>query len=271
MMNHSEFNNITVQLHKSPANNTIEMAMGSIVGTRQYQQDTIYGEILSEDEALAVVCDGMGGLEGGEIASQTAVISLLDSYANKNEAEAIPIFLQQTAKKMDQNVAALMDENGNYLSAGTTIVAVLMKDGALYWLSVGDSKIYFIRNNEMLTVNREHNYKLQLDTMKLNGEISEEDYETEIQRGEALISYLGMGDMNLMDINIQPFALQKEDKILLCSDGLYKCLSENEISQIVQQEGDDLERTVAALMNRVETSGARHIDNTSIVMLSYNK
>ena len=268
-MDHTEFENITIQLHKKTIKSHVNMAMSSIVGTRQYQQDSMYGEILSGNEAFAIVCDGMGGLNGGEIASQTAIIALLDQYAKRSRKQNIPLFFNQAAKKADETVASLKDEDGKLLSAGTTIVAAIVRDGQLYWLSVGDSKISFIRDQKMVALNREHNYRLQLDSMRENGEISEEKYEKEMEHGEALISYLGIGNLQLMDINIQPFSLQGKDKILLCSDGLYKCLSEQEIMQTVIQE-DDIEKAVAELIRQVETSGVRHIDNTSIVMMSYN-
>ena len=122
---------------------------------------------------------------------------------------------------MDQAVNNLKNEDGRPLNGGTTVVAVVIENNKMYFLSVGDSKIYILRDNEILAVNREHNYRLSLDEKLKKGQITKEQYIAEEDQAEALISYLGMGNVSLMDINNEPFILQENDIVLLCSDGLY--------------------------------------------------
>lgn len=121
------------------------------------------------------------------------------------------------------------------MSAGTTLVAVSVVDGYMQFISVGDSKIYVLRNGQLRTMNREHNYYLILDEQYRRGEITQDDYLREGARGEALISYLGMGNISIMDANPIPISLIDGDIIILCSDGLYKSLSEEQIAAIIRK------------------------------------
>ena len=87
------------------------------------------------------------------------------------------------------------------------MVAAIVEKDELYWLSVGDSKIYIIRGEEIISVCREHNYRLTLDQRLEQGQLTQEEYAAEEYRAEALISYLGMGNVSLMDVNAQPCSM----------------------------------------------------------------
>lgn len=248
----------------------LQLGMSSIMGTRSSQQDSIFGHV-DEKGALGIVCDGMGGLTGGEFASRTAVESLAEAWFSQEEIADIPTFLEEEAEKADEKVFHLENDEGEFLEAGTTIVAVIIRDNELYWLSVGDSKIYIIRGNEILAVSREHNYRMTLNQKLEQGEITPEEYSAEEYRAEALISYIGMGNVSLIDVNRKPFLLEDEDIIILSSDGLYRSLSEEEILRITRKYARDMQicaqnLTVAALGDK--KSGQ---DNTSVVALRYDK
>ena len=248
----------------------INMGISSIIGTRQYQQDTVFGHS-DTNSTLAIVCDGMGGLTGGEKASQTATQLLAEDYFSRDKTVSIPEFFRQEAVKMDAAVYSLMDEDGNRLDAGTTCVATIIEGNKLYWLSVGDSKIYIIRNNEIMAVNREHNYRLRLDDRLKRGLISEEEYKAEEAQAEALISYIGIGNVTLMDINQSPFDLMEDDVVLLCSDGLYKRLNDMEILELIKYEMPDVNRAAKRLTDVVIKKTTKAQDNTSLVLLQYSK
>lgn len=246
----------------------LQLGMSSIIGTRDSQQDSIFGYV-DEKGALGIVCDGMGGLAGGELASRQAVESLADAWFSQEEIADIPEFLEKEAVKADEKVFCQKDGNGKAMQAGTTIVAAVIQGNELYWLSVGDSKIYIIREHEILAVSREHNYRMTLDWKLGQGEITPEEYAAEEYRAEALISYLGIGNLSLIDVNRKPFLLEEGDIVVLSSDGLYKSLTEEEILALVRKYDRDMQicaqnLTVAALGDK--QSGQ---DNTSVVVLRY--
>ena len=256
-----------VELEAMP---TLQVSYSSILGTRKSQQDSM-GERFVGGRGIAVVCDGMGGLKGGATASKTAVDQILLDYHNNQPIPNIPKFLEDEARKADNAVFSLNDERGGPLDAGTTMVAVIIDDGKLYWLSVGDSKIYIVRNHEIVTVNRLHNYRLTMDKMLKGGAMTVQEYQAQEKKAEALISYLGMGNVSLMDINREPFILQDQDVIVLASDGLYRCLNDQDILRSIQDNMGDVMHTADALTALATRKASRGQDNTSVILIRYNK
>lgn len=247
----------------------ITLGVSSIMGTRKNQQDSVY-TMNAHDMTMAVVCDGMGGMEGGELASQMAIQILSQDFAD-NADEDIPDFYQQAAKHMDTAVHGLMRETGELMQAGTTVVSAIIRDKQLYWLSVGDSRIYILRAGEFIQVNRDHNYRMRLDEQLEQGIITDEEYLEKMSQGEALISYIGMGNVSLMDINPMPFLLEDGDVILLCSDGLYKRLSDEEIQEIIEMELPDVDEAAQNLTRIVMEKTIGSQDNTSVILIQYNQ
>ncbi len=246
----------------------LQYGESSIPGTRSMQQDSLLTAVNSPFFA-AVVCDGMGGLEGGEVASRTAVNRFQKDFMKLSGQENIADFLYEEAEALDEEVYGLKTEEGQFLDAGTTIVSVIICQDQMYWMSSGDSKIYFIRDGKLSTLTREHNYRLSLDILKKRGMISEEDYISESEKGDALISYLGMGNLSLIDGNRETIWLNRGDMVLLCSDGLYKSMSEEEILGIMLKY-KNVQKMAAALTDAVTEKGFSSQDNTSVIVLRYS-
>ena len=241
----------------------VKYTAASSIGGRENQQDSLYiGE--KDNSILAVVCDGMGGMNGGERASELAVQMLVEAFFTQDSV-FIPEFYHNMALKMDEAVYSMKDGE-KLLSAGTTIVSVVVKDGGLYWLSVGDSKIYLYRRGQILCPVVEHNYKMLLDRMLANGQMSQEKYDNELHKGEALISFLGLGGITHIEINQNPFKLEPGDQVVLCSDGLYKSVREEDIRDVLQLQMS-LEVKVKMLIDRALKNGGRKQDNTSVILL----
>ena len=245
----------------------LEITASSVIGTRKYQQDS-YGSIETEQGALALICDGMGGLQGGEIASALAVRMMLEDYI-RLKTEDIPAFLKRNVCEIDRRVYQLKDEYGRQLGAGSTLAAVHIKDGLMRWISVGDSKIYVFRDNELHCIVREHNYLLMLNELYTSGQITIEQYRHEQSDAEALISYLGMGNVSLMDTEERPLRLLSGDIVLICSDGLYKTLSDRQIEAVIKDNSFAFGRTADVLTQEVMRKVRRSQDNTTVLLLNY--
>lgn len=246
------------------------------IGKRKSQQDAV---AVSEsdictgftDKWLGVLCDGMGGMNGGEKASAIGVqttLKLFSDYRTQGDF-SIPRFYSALIDKIDYDVASLEDDNGRYLGAGTTFISVIIDNGCLYWASVGDSHIYIIRNNEIKMVVREHNYFMELLEMVSSGEITYEEACNDKSK-DALTSYIGMGGVNLVEINEPPLSLMPGDIILLCSDGLYRSVTDQEIMQIVLDNKFDMNFAAQALTQYAMAKNNPHQDNTSVVIAKYN-
>lgn len=246
---------------------TIRIGISAVRGTREEQQDTVFG-FSREPYHIAVVCDGMGGLDGGKQASKTAVEILVQDFLALDCGDNIAEFLREEAVKLDQAIFELKTVDGAPLDAGTTIVVLIIYQREAFWMSVGDSKIYLLRNGQIASITREHNYRLSLDILKKRGKISEKDYIAEIEKGEALISYLGMGNLSLIDGNAEAIMLERGDIFLLCSDGLYKSAAEETIFHIVQKY-KNVQSTADALTDYVTGHAGNSQDNTSVVLVQY--
>ena len=248
----------------------LEIGMQSIIGTRQSQQDFVY--LASDEECtLAAVCDGMGGMEAGERASRKAVEILGSAFLSRDKSLPIPDFFLSQAEAMNQGVCSLLGEGGKRLRAGTTIAAAAIQSGRLYWLSIGDSRLYILRDGRMQQINRGHNYRLTLKESLKSGVISREQYEREehSRQAEALISYLGINRLTLMDRNLVPFEMQKEDIVLLCSDGLYKSLTDSQIQALIEDNAFDPMIAADRLCAMALSRGGGIQDNTSVLILRY--
>ncbi|HVO98222.1 MAG TPA: protein phosphatase 2C domain-containing protein [Bryobacteraceae bacterium] len=209
------------------------------IGARSSQQDSFgFGDLddeafLSHGGFVAVVCDGMGGLEHGDLASRSAVRAFLDAYRRKTPPESIPEALERSVRAANDRVVEMARELGAAESVGTTLVAASLIDRggrnkAMYFISVGDSGIFHIRGDRMQTVNRPHTFASILDSAVSRGAISREQALLHPER-ESLTSFIGVEMLEEIDRNVDPWLLLDGDTILLASDGLFKTLSESEI------------------------------------------
>lgn len=246
------------------------------VGNRDYQQDALYvtpSKVLASNRktrVLALVCDGMGGMADGGRASRTAVQMMAQGFQKiEKEPEInIPSFFQNGIYEIDRVIHEFPKENGK--GSGTTMVACIAEDNRLYWASVGDSSIYIIRGHQMKKVTRDHNYRMILEEKVKAGKITMEEAMADRQK-EALISYLGMGNVSLMDINTNPFELQYGDIVMLCSDGITKTLSDERIQTIILADAVKPAQKAEALVEAATHMNAHSQDNTSVVLIQFEE
>lgn len=249
-------------------NTVFSMAILSVIGDREEQQDC-FGYSLQAEEGIVAICDGMGGHAGGQKASNTAIAHLIGKYDSRYPVPDPEVFLQDETKIIDEEIHSFLSDNGEELHAGTTLVCVYIRGNQLFWMSVGDSRLYMFRSGDLVQVTQDHVYQIVLDGQLENGEISPLEYAREESRGEALISYLGIGNLQLVDNNTTPFILKSGDKLLLMSDGLYKVVSDSEIKTILENFKNDAD-ALHALNQKAEKIAKKTLfnrDNTTVSLI----
>jgi serine/threonine protein phosphatase PrpC len=212
------------------------------IGARHSQQDS-FGFADPDDQAflahggfLAIVCDGMGGMEHGDAASRTAVRAFLDAYRRKLPEESIPAALDRSVHEANFQVVSLARSMGLSEGIGTTLVAVAMLETSLYFISVGDSGIFHCSGGQFQMINRPHVYANLLDAAVARGALSQEDALHHPER-ESLTSFIGAETLSEIDRNLEPYPLRPGDTILLASDGMFKVLNPDEIRASLQGPG----------------------------------
>jgi len=239
-----------------------EVASRSFIGSREEQQDAYYADI-SGDRTFAVICDGMGGSLGGAAASNATVIKLKELVSQKNPAEGYPEFFLRAIDILDEGVV-LLQRNANAVGAGTTIVAVAIDNESLYWLAVGDSRLYIIRDKEIVQATRDHNFALYISQLITDGHIVENELRGK-HRDDALISFIGIGGVKIYDINEAGFTLRDGDIVLLTSDGLTNTLSNEEIRDVLIEKS--LNEDLDDLFNLAFEKSYGVQDNTTCVLI----
>ena len=133
-------------------------------------------------------------------------------------------------------------------------------------MNIGDSRIYLVRDGKMLQLTHDQNYLTRLMEKVRAGEITEQEALSHPKR-EALISYCGIRELSMVEINLQPLQLKSGDVIVLCSDGLYRLLSRQEMIDVLQETAEDMNLVAFKLTATATDKNFRGQDNTSVILI----
>ena len=225
---------------------------------------TEYKTEIKNEDILSVVCDGMGGEANGDIASMIAVegcMSLYSKLANANESEfdyLVNNYTTDTNKEICQ-----MIENNKCSRGGSTFAMVYIRNNTVHAYSLGDSRIYLFRNNQLLQISQDHT----LAQRKYQANIYTKEEAEQSMDSHKLTLFLGV-DYNSNGLNSEAyskFELKPNDKLLLCSDGLYDMCNKDELANILSSTGIDYSK---ACVNKALKNGG--IDNVTCIVISCN-
>lgn len=238
---------------------------GTIQGGRARQEDD-YGvfELPPELEAgdlLLVLADGMGGEQAGARASALTVRDFIETY-DTVPAAAIPERLERTLTHVNERMALeVASDPENLRGMGCTLLAVVLAEEGLYWISVGDSPLWLWRRGRLRRLNQDHAYRSILAAEVSAGEISAADAFRHPARN-ALVSAVTGDEVELVDLPRQAYPLKPGDQMLLASDGLLT-LGENEIAALLTRARG--EEPCRRLLAAVEAHRCPHQDNVTVL------
>lgn len=233
------------------------------MGRRPDQQDA-FGVSSLQDEGLiarkgvlAVLADGMGGLQNSGEISRAMVSGALGCFGSMKGGQRQTLIAIAAAANRH---AAAGFAGGR---TGTTFIAASIFEGKLDFISIGDSRIVLLRGGALLTLNRLHNYAAELDEAAARGEISFSEADSNGKRA-SLTSYLGTRSLKAVDIPAGPITLLPGDQVVLMTDGVFGTLSDEEIAAALAVGAV---RGAQTLEEQILSKEKRNQDNFTAIIL----
>jgi protein phosphatase len=226
----------------------------SIPGKRPYQEDSVFADVLADGRTLVAVADGMGGHAAGEVASALALQTLQDALAAGKE-------LGDAFRLANERVNQMAREPGKQ-GMGTTMVAVLVDGPEFRIANVGDSRVYLISASGIRRLTDDHSFVAE--AMK-RGQSRSEAMATPWR--DALTRSIGTEEEVDVDV-FGPFPLEPDSAFVICSDGLYKTLGDDDLRDLfVRSRGP---RGAAQAMVSAAFDGGSD-DNISVAIAEYGQ
>ena len=234
----------------------------SRIGGRKENQDSA-GFRETELGSLIVVCDGMGGMQGGSVASQLAVQTILETVALADKKTNPKTVLIQAIKNANAAIIEHGQNNPNLRGMGTTATVLLLTPYSALTAYVGDSRIYQLRNGKRIFRTFDHSMVFEMVKKRI---ISEEQARLSAQ-SNVILKALGVNADVEVEIAERPY--KKGDRFVLCSDGFWGAMPEEEFVRHLV-ESNPIDKILESTANVVESIGrnsGQEFDNLTAAIL----
>jgi serine/threonine protein phosphatase PrpC len=210
-----------------------------------------------------IICDGMGGHTGGQVAAHTSIIAIRQYLQDaQNGASGISPALENSIEFANFQIRQLIKEKPSLTGMGTTCVLAVIRNGKLYTAHAGDSRIYLIRNNDIKQITKDHSSVQQLID---DGILTKAEAEMSNKKNE-ILKAIGIFERVFPAVLEEPIELQRNDKLLLCSDGLTDMVNEVRIAETIRSI-EDVQNASLRLVEIANENGGR--DNITVQVVHY--
>jgi protein phosphatase len=214
--------------------------------------------ICSKKGILALVADGMGGHEAGEVASRLAAETVKRSYYETSGSAGVA--LAAAFQEANRKVLKLARRRKNYSGMGTTCTALVLMGELAFAAHVGDSRLYLVRRHGIYQMTEDHTAVMD---MVRRGILNTEEAQKHEDRS-VLLRALGTHDQLDVSVWTEPLKVMREDRFVLCTDGLHDLVHDDEILRIV--ESSEPQSACAALVTLARERGG--YDNVTVAIVS---
>jgi protein phosphatase len=239
---------------------------------RKLNEDSV---LVAPESQLYVVCDGMGGHNAGEVASQMAVETLA-AFVERSGIEKEITWpwgldanlsfdanrLKTAIRLANARVFQSADSHEELTGMGTTVVAALVSGNTMTLGSAGDSRCYLARDGQLQQLTQDDSW---VSAALGEGILNSDDVDRHPLRN---VITKAVGARDSIDIEVTEQQLQAGDVALLCSDGLHGMVGDDEIGRLLVSGAGSLEQLSAQLVDAANEAGGR--DNVSVVLLRYS-
>ena len=214
-------------------------------------------DTVKSHRVLALVADGMGGHEGGELASKLAAEGIARSYYSSSATPQQA--LEKAFRDANRHIFETAAKSPGLKGMGTTCVAVAILDDQAWFVWVGDSRLYLLRGGQIFRMSEDHTV---VQEMVRRGLLTAEEAHEHPDRS-ALARAIGTRELVELAVGAEPIHLSDGDRLLLCSDGLHDLLTDVEIAEYAAETL--VADSAGTLMNLALERGG--FDNISLVLL----
>lgn len=253
-----------------------EAATAQDIGCRKRQEDAVIAHFCQRDDlGIAVLSDGMGGHEDGDLASRILAGEmfgeLLLSSARRPLFRAnAPAILGAALGSANRRLQRHIDDGHISRDTGGTLTSVMILGGELRWISVGDSPLYLLRDHRFMRLNEDHSMAPQIDLMVENGELDAEAARRHADRN-CLTSAVTGRRIPRIDCPDKALPMAPGDLLILASDGV-NVLEDEHIGAIALRTRARGATAVAeGLLDAVRKQQTPDQDNTSLVVMHLRK
>jgi PPM family protein phosphatase len=227
-------------------------------GGRAINEDRL-GYTYTRAAVLLVLADGMGGHPEGEKAAEIAVHQFTQRFVAQAHPRLgdVQTFLEGSIDAANEAILDYAREQNMPDNPRTTLVAAVLQDGSLCAVHVGDSRLYWTRQGRVVARTRDHSYQEQAELFKHAA--------VNVNRS-VLFTCLGSATRPIFDV-MGPAPLQEGDRLLLCSDGLWGVMSDDDVAGGLH--GMPLQDAVTHLADTALRKGGKHGDNVSVLALEW--
>jgi len=227
-------------------------------GGRERNEDRM-GYAYTRESGLFVLADGMGGHPEGAMAAQLALqtFSAYFQKAANPSVKEVPEFLSSATMAAHHQIIRYASEKGMLDTPRTTLVAAVIELDHIHWVHCGDSRLYIVRDGALLTRTRDHSYMEQQAHLGRN---------TQHINRNILFTCLGSPAKPVFDLS-GPLSLQQGDRVLLCSDGLWGTVSDEEIGRELSRT--TLDQSVPELVEMALKRGGARCDNVTALAMEW--
>ena len=234
------------------------------IGGREVQEDFV-GTLATQVGLVAVLADGMGKTFGARIASRTAVETFLDLFRDYNAFDNPQYYFRKSFHAANRSILCELGDEGY---GAASVGAAMIQGNWLFYAVVGNVKLCVFRNGDLVPVSTGHTLDVLAEQTFRTGKLSREDALVMLEH-HRLYNYLGQDSFKDIEIFDRPISLQKDDIVVLMSDGLYELISWKDIETVLSS-GQDCQSMAYALMEKVNQNHAEEKDNASVILLRWD-
>lgn len=230
-------------------------------GGREKNEDRM-GYCYTRDSGLFALADGMGGHPEGEVASQLALQTIANMFQREAKTTVVdPLkFLQDAIMAAHHQLLRYATERALIDTPRTTIVACVMQGNSAYWAHCGDSRLYLVRGDKLIARTRDHSYSELQDALANNPLIAE--------RVNRNVLFTCLGSPGKPVINtVGPMILRQGDRLMLCSDGLWGVMSDENITNMIASR--PLSDAVPELVEQALRNAGPKSDNVTVLAVEW--